>query len=47
MGLDHDGLYSPRAITNWEVFRRAEGNDVVILQDVADVRPARGWPQMR
>ena len=34
----------PAGITNGRVFRNAENpNDVVILQDVADVAKARSW----
>jgi hypothetical protein len=43
----YDGREESRAsagITNGRVFRRAEDpNDVVILQDVADVAKARTW----
>jgi hypothetical protein len=43
----YDGREKGRAsagITNGRVFRRAEDpNDVVILQDVADVAKARTW----
>ena len=44
---DYDGREKSRlsaGITNGRVFRRAEDpNDVVILQDVADVPKARSW----
>ena len=44
---DYDGHEKSRlsaGITNGRVFRRAEDpNDVVILQDVADVPKARSW----
>jgi hypothetical protein len=43
----YDGRENSRVsagITNGRVFRRAEDqNDVVILQDVADVAKARSW----
>jgi hypothetical protein len=44
---DYDGREKSRlsaGITNGRVFRRAEDpNDVVVLQDVADVPKARSW----
>jgi hypothetical protein len=45
--LSYDGYEKNRlsaGITNGRVFRNAENpNDVVILQDVADVAKARSW----
>jgi hypothetical protein len=45
MGYDgHEKSRVSAGITNGRVFRRAEDpNDVVIIQDVADVTKARTW----
>jgi hypothetical protein len=41
---EHEKSRLSAGITNGRVFRRAEDpNDVVILQDVADVSKARSW----
>jgi hypothetical protein len=41
---DHEKARQAAGITNGRVFRRAEDpNDILILQDVADVAQARTW----